>query len=388
VSDVLRTDEEAELLRELRMAAALLAHTANELVAVPPTALDVEAAREALVRVPAIVTRLRARGSREARADVYKELTAVEGLVGGPLSSNLVKTLVARTPVPGGPPLDGQGPTAIDIAELYRAASDWLIRHDPRHPAIAGLQRGLRPILEQTKAYAEAAENEMESPDHPDLAGIAANVLRLDVLTWLLLTAGFPRDAIEIQARTRRLARSALRRATLVMNRCATTFALADRIDLAGTLSEIDDLVLIFQRVREGEREEMPEGEETFTQSLGAQVIGDFTGAMNALAYGIMDSFIAGTLDVADDARAGEVAGMLRALGKLRRLLIGVKDEGTVAAVEWMTKEINIGLLRIGRHITHSIERATAEQDRKRLSQIEVIGQAFIILGKEMNAGA
>lgn len=387
MSALLGADEEAQLVRELVAAAGLLARATNDLAAIPPVSFDTDAARDALTFVPAAVTRLRARGSHDGRTQAGKALAAVEELVRGALSTNLTNALLARIPAPGGPVAEASGPTVIDLAEFYRAVTDWLIRRDPRHPAISGLKRALLPYLSQTKAYAEGAEQELESPDYPDLSGIAANVLRLDVLTWVLVTSGFPKEALEIQARTRRLARAALRRATSVMNRCSVTFALVDRVNLAGTLAEIDDLVLIFQRVRDGEREEMPQGEETFAQSLGAQVIEEFTAAMTELVRGIMDSFVAGTIDVADDNRGSEVAGMLRALGKLHQLLIGVKDKGTAAAVERMTKEIGSGFVIIGQHIARSAEKAKTDQDRTRLAQIEVIHQAFLALGDAMRTG-
>jgi hypothetical protein len=380
VSDLLSADEEAQLLRDLDTTAAQLARTANDLAAVPPVSIDTETVREAMHLIQPIVTRLRARGSPGARTQVNKALGVVEKVIGGQFATALQRALLARTPLPGGPAAEGLGPNAIDLAELYRATIDWLIRRDPKHPAISDLRRGLVPLVERTKAYAEGAEAELDSPDYPDLAGIAANVLRLDVLTWILVTAGFQREALDVQARTRRLARAALRRATAVMNRCSETFALPDRINLAGTLAEIDDLVLIFQRVREGEREEMPSGDDSFVQSLGAQVIADLTSAVTQLARNIMDSFVAGALDMADASCCNDVAGMLRALGKLRHFLIGVKDHGTQAAVQQMTREFRSGFLKIGQHMARSAERARAEHNMQRLTQIEIIHQAFAVL--------
>ncbi len=383
----LGADEEERLVREIAAATAILVRTTNALAAEPPVPIDIEAMRAALTQIPVIATRLKARGSLALRVQADKSFDAGLRLVADHLAPLLIRLLLTRTPVPGGPPIDGGDPTAIEIAEIYRTVTEWLIKRDPRQPAVSMLKRGHHPLIDQTRAYVEAAEKSMESPDYPDLGAIAANLLRLDVLTWVLVTADFPRDAVDVQAKTRKLARSSMRRATYVMNRCAATFALIDRINLAGTISEIDDLVLIFQRVRQGEREETPEGEETFAQSLGAEVIAEFTKAVIELSRSIMDTFIADTLAVSEN-RGSEIAGMLRALVKLRRLLVGVKDPGIAKSVQQMTVELKSGLTRIGQHIAQSMTRAIAEKNPADVERLATLGKAFAGLGEDHDGGA
>ncbi len=385
LSDLLGADEEAQLRREMLNAAAALGRAANAFTARPVPAVDVDAVHSALAQIPALATRLRARGSSEGRAQANKVVDAVAPLIADHLSPALVKLALERTPVPGGPPADGGTPTAIDLAELYRAITDWLIKRDPRHPAIAVLKRGFMPAIDQMKAFVETAERDIDSPDYPDLNGIANALLRLDVMTWVLVTAGFAREAGETQARTRRLARSALRRATSLMNRCASTFALVDRVNLAGMIAEIDDLVLIFQRVRQGEHEEAPPAGETFIQSLGTQVIAEFSSAITALCRGIMDSFVAGMITVTD-SRGSEVAGMIRALGKLHKILAGLKDDEIAPLLEGMTQEILAGLARTGQIVAAAVEWARAEKDTRRLADFESILRAVIAVEASVKA--
>ncbi len=387
MSDQLNTEEEAGLVLEIGEAAALLAGMSDGLATEPPAAIDLAALQAALTRLPLIATRLKARGGLATRVKADKTLDGVYRMISEQMVPRLVHLLVTRTPVPGGPPVAGGDPTALDLAELYRVLTELLIRRDSRLPAIPMLKRGIHPLIDRTRAYVEAAEASMESPDFPDLGSIAANLLRLDVLTWVLVTAGFPRETVEIQLRTRKLARSAMRRATVVMNRCAATFALTDRINLAGTISEIDDLVLIFQRVRQGEREEMPDGEENFVESLGAGVITEFTKAVIELSRSIIETFIASAFEVSE-TRAGEIAGMLRALVKLRRLLTGVKDDGIAKSVEAMSDELKRGLQRIRQHILTSAERARAERSLAHLAELEVISEALTRLSHEIDGPA
>ena len=387
MSDLLSADEEALLSQEIGAAADSLVRMADGLVAAPPAVVDARALQATLARIPAVAMRLKARGRLNLRAQTEKTLDAINRTIAESLVPNLIRVLSARTPIPGGPPVDGGDPTALDIAETYLTVTNWLIRHDPKHPAITRLKRGINPLLDQTRAYIDGAETSMESPDFPDLGAIAANLLRLDVLSWVLVTAGFPRETVQIQLKTRKLARSALRRATLVMNRCAATFALVDRINLAGTISEIDDLVLIFQRVRQGEREEMPGGEENFVESIGAAVIVEFTKAVIQLSRSIMETFIDSAFEVSE-TRASEIAGMLRALVKLRQLLTGVKDEGIARSVEEMSAELKRGLQRIRQHILTSAERARVERNLAHVSELEVISEAFARLSHEVDGPA
>lgn len=384
MSDQLNTEEEARLVLEIGEAAALLAGMSDGLAAEPPAAIDLTALRAALTRLPLIATRLKARGRLATRVKADRTLDDAYRMIGEQMVPRLIHLLVTRTPVPGGPPVAGGDPTALDLAEVYRVLTELLIRRDSRLPAIAMLKRGIYPLIDQTRAYVEAAEASMESPDFPDLKDIANNLLRLDVLSWVLITSGFPREVVEVQTKTRKLARASMRRATYIMNRCAATFALIDRINLAGTIAEIDDLVLIFQRVRQGEREEMPDGEENFVQSLGAEVIAEFTKAVTELSRSIMDTFLDSALDVSA-TRGSEIAGMLRAMVKLRQLLTGVKDEGIAASLEQMSGEIRRGLRRIRQHITASIELARAEQSLAHATQLEIMSKAFASLSSEID---
>lgn len=367
-------------------AATALGRAANALAARPVPSVDLEQVHSALTQIPAVAIRLRARGSSEGRAQANKIVDAVAPLIADHLSPALIKLALERTPVPGGPPADGGAPTAIDLAELYRTVTDWLIKRDPRHPAIAALKRGFMPALDQMKSFVETAERDIDSPDYPDLNGIANALLRLDVMTWVLITAGFAREAVETQARTRRLARSALKRATALMSRCASTFALIDRVNLAGMIAEIDDLVLIFQRVRQGEHEEASPAGETFIQSLGTQVIAEFSSAVTALCRGIMDGFVAGTVTVTDN-RGSEVAGMIRALGKLHQILAGLKDDEIAPLLEQMTSEILSGLARTGQLVAAAVEWARAEKDTRRLAEFESILRAVIAVELTVKAG-
>ena len=387
MSDLLSADEEALLSQEIGTAADFLVRMADGLAATPPAPVDAKALQSTLARIPVVAMRLKARGRLSRRVQTEKTLDAINRTIAESLVPNLIRVLSARTPLPGGPPVDGGDPTALDVAETYLTITNWLIRHDPNHPAITRLKRGINPLTDQTRDYIDGAETSMERPDFPDLGAIAANLLRLDVLSWVLVTAGFPREAVEIQLRTRKLARSALRRATMVMNRCAATFALIDRINLAGTISEIDDLVLIFQRVRQGEREEIPDGQENFVESIGAGVILEFTKAVIQLSRSIMDTFIDSAFEVSE-TRASEIAGMLRALVKLRRLLTGVKDEGIIRSVEEMSSSLRAGLQRIRQHILRSAERARVERNLTHVTNLEVISEAFARLSREIDGQA
>lgn len=387
MSDRLSADEESRLVGEIDQTLATVSAIADGFAAEPPAGIDLPALQAALARIPQIATRLKARAGLDARRRADKTLDEALRVVSERIVPRLIHLLLVRTPVPGGPTVVGRDPTALDLAEIYPVLTAWLIRRDPRHAAVSRLQRGLYPLIDQTRAYVEAAEAAMEGPDYPDLKAIANNLLRLDVLAWVFVTAGFPREVVEVQAKTRRLARSAMRRATVVMNRCAATFGLVDRINLAGTISEIDDLVLVFQRVRQAEREEMPDGEEAFVQSLGAEVIAEFTKAVTGLSRSIMETFVNSALDFSA-TRGGEIAGMLRALVKLRQLLTGVRDDAAMTSIEQTTGEIRRGLTRIRQHIAAAIEKARVEQSLAHATQLEIMSKAFAALSAEIDGRA
>jgi len=177
-----------------------------------------------------------------------------------------------------------------------------------------------------------------------------------------------------------------MRRATTVMLRCAGSFGLVDRIDLAGTVAEIDDLVLIFRRIQDGEREEFEFGGATFAQSLGAQAIGGFAVAVTRLSHDIMDDVIAVGLGQ-PLPRGREIAGMVRVLTKLQQLFAGLEagDPGkTGMSFEAMHQDVGTKLAHLSYLLLRAIEEAHTLGDRPRLAQLEFLRQAFDAYAAEM----
>lgn len=376
MSDTLGAEEQVALLGAIGGAMSVLARNASTLSDPDGGPVEVAAIRAALDQVHSLSTKLRARGGREVRRRVTEIGDALERMIADQIAVDLARLLPRRVPLPGGPAVTSAQPSAIDLAELHAVVTRWLTRHAPRHPAIGQLARVLPPLMIQTRTYGEAVEAALEGPDHPDLANIAANVLRLDIVAWVLTAAGLPREALEVQARSRRLARAAMRRATAVMLRCAGSFGLIHRIDLAGTVAEIDDLLLIFRRVRDGEREELESGGASFTQSLGAQAIGGFAIAVTRLSHHIMDDVIEAGLGQ-PLPRGSEIAGMVRVLTKLQQLFSGLETAESGTTFEEMRQEIGVKLARLSLLLLRAITDAKAQDDAPRLSQLEILRQAF-----------
>lgn len=167
MSDLLGADEEALLSQEIGTAADFLVRMADGLAATPPAPVDAKALQSTLARIPVVAMRLKARGRLSLRVQTEKTLDAINRTIAESLVPNLIRVLSARTPLPGGPPVDGGDPTALDVAETYLTITNWLIRQDSKHPAITWLKRGINPLTDQTRDYIDGAETSMESPDFP-----------------------------------------------------------------------------------------------------------------------------------------------------------------------------------------------------------------------------
>ena len=115
-------------------------------------------------------------------------------------------------------------------------------------------------------------------------------------------------------------------------------------------------------------------------------MINDLTKAVIELNRSILETFITESLEASTN-RASEIAGMLRALLKLRQLLYGVKDDGVAKAAAQMSAEMKTGLLRIGEHIARSAVRARAEQNTAHVAQLESLRLAFASLGEVRERG-
>lgn len=378
MSSSLDPQELARLTGETAAALATIQKAAEVLSGRAKGELDIDAARAAVEQIEPLTTRLRARGSGDVRTKATNAMTAAERLLAGPMATDLIRLLMSRTPIPGGPAVEPGGPSVIDLAEFYLVVTQWIMKRAPQSAVLGDLKRVAQPFMQKTQAYLEAAEAELNGPDHPDLGPIAANLLRLDVLTWMLVSAGFQREAAAVQTQARRLARSAMRRASAIMAKCAATFSVDSRVGLAGMIAEIDDLVLIFRRVLDGEREERVPGETTFVQSLGTEAIAEFAKAMSQLANGIK-VLIANKMD-AETLQGREIGSLLRVLAKMQQLFIGL--DGGNSTLAMTNRDISDGLINLSHQLANTIVKARTAKDDKRLEQLEIIRQAFADYGE------
>jgi len=210
---------------------------------------------------------------------------AVVGVLLPALRDGLVEGLGQRTP-------STERPDLMACADAFVALRAWMAWRQ-REPEVQKLGVDIgKAILLSAKASLRSMQRLLESHDVPDLNALSMDLLRLEGLRWL---AEVMRDA-KVQGvlteLSRRLARLSLTRAAATIEAFVKTRDLITLFDNALVISQVDNLIVLAQRVLDaqeaGEEEAtafVPTGDERALEALTA-ALGRLTDALFALARG------------------------------------------------------------------------------------------------------
>jgi len=192
------------------------------------------------------------------------------------LRDGLVEGLDRRAPAEGRPDL-------IVCADAFVTLRAWMAWRQ-REPAVQTLGTDIgKAVLLSAKASLRSMQRLLESDDVPDLNALSMDLLRLEGLRWL---AEVMRDA-KVQGvlaeLSRRLARLSLTRAAATIEAFVTTRDLVTLFDNALVISQVENLIVLAQRVLDAQ--EAGEEEATaFVPTGDERALSEFTAALGRLA--------------------------------------------------------------------------------------------------------
>ncbi|MBI1209149.1 MAG: hypothetical protein GC191_17895 [Azospirillum sp.] len=169
--------------------------------------------------------------------------------------------------------------SVIDVIEAFRSLTEWLAQDK-------GFQRA-RVLLRETGAGLAAAVEtataglpaEIEAGDLPHLGALSLALLRLDMIQWMLELLGETRPMAAVGRRAREIARITLDRAASTLEKFLGDRDLMNMFDAVAVISQVDDLIVVVQRVIDGRAE--PGDEPThFVVPIDEQVLIRFADAL------------------------------------------------------------------------------------------------------------
>lgn len=137
-------------------------------------------------------------------------------------------------------------------------------------------------------------------PIRPDLRGLSADLLRMDVLYWTLQDLGIPSVASVLEKNETVTARLIMDSASDAVDRFLQRPDNFNRFDLGIVLTAIDDLIAVMARVLEHHERDMEGPHDGFLESRGRESITRFVVAMGKLMVMMFR-------DLSDQAASGEL---------------------------------------------------------------------------------
>ena len=151
----------------------------------------------------------------------------------------------------------------------------------PAHQAWrADLERRLGGLL---RIYQTQINDILASPDPPDLRALSADLLRMDVLYWLLQDLGIPKVAEVLAANQKVTARLVMDSASAAVDRFLVRPDNLNRFDVGIVITAVDDLIAVMARVIEQHESDMEGPHDGFLESRGRESITRFVVAMGKL---------------------------------------------------------------------------------------------------------
>lgn len=188
-------------------------------------------------------------------------------------------------------------PVAAKLFQLLAARCKDLTGHGAPLKWRADLERRLSNLV---RLYQGQINDILTSPDPPDLRGLSADLLRMDVLYWALQDLGIHTVADVLEKNEKVTARLIMDSASDAVDRFLQRPDNLNRFDLGIVLTAIDDLIAVMARVLEHHERDMEGPHDGFLESRGRESITRFVVAMGKLMVMMFR-------DLSDQAASGEL---------------------------------------------------------------------------------
>jgi hypothetical protein len=172
------------------------------------------------------------------------------------IGPELVRLVRDRAPrFDGTPPPQRGGPNLIDAVELFGTFRRLLVRYLRQEHAEAWREELGRFLLDRVAQFRDQATDLLGDADHPDIARIGRELLKVETLRWALELLDSPADLQTVNTMCRVVARRALGRAAEMIERFVTRRDVQSRFEALAVVVEAEELFILIQKIRDAEAE-------------------------------------------------------------------------------------------------------------------------------------
>lgn len=209
----------------------------------------------------------------ENRHDCYHD--ALEDVL--PQLVRLIGDLAPDGPLAKEPVLLG------DAIATFEALLKWLDRHGRRHRGMAARQKIADVLIGRCDAITARVRIDLDRPDHPDMRRIGLEIVKLELIEWLLEDIGQAKQTPYIRSYTGMIARQSLRRIIRVVERATADATLMPRLDIAITLAHVDELLSVATKVLDIDARRTVQESSMVAEQVGVDTVRQLLAAFSAL---------------------------------------------------------------------------------------------------------
>ena len=249
----------------------------------------------------------------------------------------LADVAIASAPIPG-VRLPSTRPDFMALLTLMDICRRLIGHLDPKVEANVPIKRVAMQLQQAASGFATSLSQMLSGEDSPDIAGISANFMRLDVLELGLEVLGAEEERRSLAATEAILVNQVMTKVNATIRAYTQTGDMLARFGVASLLAEIEELIVFAERLVE-----RPTGIADAFEAVGRQTLAEFIRHAGTLAQMTVDELSSEAAAMMPDTRA--FAGRIKQVGFIYLFATRVNDDGCRPLLRELSEHVH-GLMK------------------------------------------
>lgn len=324
-------DDAATLVLPQAKIAASVASAFDALSSLLETALGERATEKLLDEARALGAALAAAPLNPAWRARIVDLCIRRGL------SPLADAAIAAAPLPGIRERSSR-PDFVALLSLMDVCRGLVRRIEPQAEAGEPAKRVATRLQQAATSFAGSLSEMLSGEEDPDIAGVSANFMRLDVLQLGLEILGAEEERRSLAATEAILVNQVMAKVNATVRRYTQTGDMLARFGVAALLTEIEELIVLAERLVE-----RPTGVAAAFEAVGRQTLAEFIRHAGALAQMTVDELLSAPAEADRDARV--FGGRIKQVGFIYLFATRLNDDACRPLLRDLSERVH-GLMK------------------------------------------
>lgn len=275
-------------------------------------------------------------------------------LIDGRVLPGLADRIVKGAPIPGRESAEIRGDWLFCV-RLFRSLHGALDRLAAARAGATALERIKTELAGVFFGYSATLSRLLFSEDDPDILRISLDFMRLDAIQLALEELDAGREVAQVRSSLVMFASQVMQKVNAIVRQFTQTGDALARFGVANLLVEIEELIVIAERLVEKDMGiDLPGS--AVTAGIGREVIAEFIANARKLAQLTVDEVIAETQQ--GQADVGSFTGKLKQLGFLYLFATRLDDQEARPLLHDLVTEVHDGVVNLAKEVVGAAQAA------------------------------